>query len=71
MYKVIYYNHKWNGKCVKYGFKRYIKNEVFRMLSNPETYEIIWVLKLSKDKNNFKKCWKKYYDVLEKFPNIY
>lgn len=71
MYKIIYINKKWNGRCVKYGFKPYLKRELFRMSEDYETYEIEWVIRIRNDFLNFKKCWKKYYDVLEKFPNIY
>lgn len=71
MYKIIYINKKWNGKCVRYGFKRYIKNLVFQYSLDTDNYEILWVFPLSKNINMFKKCWKKYYDVLEKFSEIY
>ena len=40
MYKIVYINKKWNGRCVKYGFKPYIKRELFRMSEDYETYEI-------------------------------
>ena len=71
MYEIIYINKKWNGKCVMYGFKPFIKEKLFEFTVDTDNYEILWVLPLSKTIDNFKKCLKKTYIVLEKFSNIY
>lgn len=58
MYKIIAKNITTNVEWVEYGFSRYMMKRI-SYLNNHEDFEIIWVFKLRKTWDAFKRCLKR------------
>jgi hypothetical protein len=58
MYEIIVRNVTTNVEWVEYGFSKHMMKRI-NYLNNHEDFEIIWVFKLCKTWDTFKKCLKR------------